>query len=261
MKRDYVNYEVEGRLAVVTVDNPPMNPLSGRVMQELGEIFDEIESRTDIGVAIIAGGGTKAFVAGADIKGFKDFIGSREAAFASSRGMQAVFAKIENSRVVVIAAINGLALGGGCELAAACDIRIGGDNIVIGVPEVKLGLIPGAGGTQRLARLIGKGRAKMMVLTGAFFNAGDAVRMGLLDKVVPAEDVLSEAKQIAAAILANAPLAVEAAKKAINQGIELGLEDGMLLEAALESDLFVTEDLQEGVGAFIEKRTPSFRRK
>jgi len=261
MERKLVNYEIEGRMAVVTIDNPPMNALSGQVMQELGDVFSELESRTEIGVAIIIGGGTKAFVAGADIKGFKNFIGNRDAAFNSSRGMQAVFSKIENSRLAVIAAVNGLALGGGCELAAACDIRVGGDNIVIGVPEVKLGLIPGAGGTQRLARLLGKGRAKLMVFTGAFFKAPEAYQMGLLDKVVPAGEVLSEAKRIAAAILGNAPLAVEAAKRAINEGLELPVEDGMLLEAGLVGDLFLTDDLQEGSGAFIEKRPPVFRRK
>lgn len=261
MERKFVNYAVEDRLAIVTIGNPPMNALSGQVMQELGDVFDELESRTEIGVAIVTGGGNKAFVAGADIKGFKDFIGSREAAFESSRSMQAVFSKIENSRLAVIAAVNGLALGGGCELAAACDIRIGGDNIVIGVPEVKLGLIPGAGGTQRLARLLGKGRAKLMVLTGSFFKAPEAFQMGLLDKVVPAAEVLSEAKKIAAAILANAPLAVEAAKRAINEGVEMPVEEGMIFEAGLVGDLFLTDDIKEGSGAFIEKRPPAFRRK
>ena len=261
MERKYVNYEVEGRLAVVTIDNPPMNALSGSVMQDLGNVFDELETCTDIGVAIITGGGTKAFVAGADIKGFGQFIGSREAAFNSSRSMQAVFSKIESSRLVVIAAINGLALGGGCELAASCDIRIGGDDIVIGVPEVKLGLIPGAGGTQRLARLLGKGRAKLMVFTGAFFKAPEAYQMGLLDKVVPTAVVLSEAKKIAGTILGNAPLAVEAAKRAINEGVEMAVEEGMKFEAVLVGDLFMTEDLKEGANAFIGKRPPAFRRK
>jgi enoyl-CoA hydratase len=261
MKRTYVNYVREDRLAVVTIDNPKMNALSGPVVEELGAVFDELETQTEIGAAVITGGGTRAFVAGADIKGFGDFIGRRDAAFNSSRGMQAVFSKIENSRLVVIAAVNGLALGGGCELAAACDIRIAGDNIMIGVPEVKLGLIPGAGGTQRLARLLGTGRAKLMVLTGDFFNAQDAFRMGLLDKVVPAADVLTEAKKIAAAILGNAPLAVEAGKRAVNKGVEMSLEDGLLLEAGLEADLFMTDDIKEGANAFLEKRVPLFKRK
>lgn len=261
MERKYVNYEIDGRLAVVTIDNPPMNALSGQVMQELGEVFDELEPRTGIGVAVIIGGGTRAFVAGADIKGFKDFMGKREAAFNKSSSMQDVFSRIENSRLAVIAAVNGLALGGGCELAAACDIRVGADNIIIGVPEVKLGLIPGAGGTQRLARLLGKGRAMLMVLTGAFFKAQEAYQMGLLDKVVPAAEVLPEAKKLAEAILGNAPLAVEAAKRAINEGLELPVGEGMKLEAGLVGDLFTTDDLKEGATAFIEKRPPEFRRK
>ncbi|NPU86607.1 MAG: hypothetical protein HPY65_19200 [Syntrophaceae bacterium] len=261
MDRSYVNYTVEDRLAVVTIDNPKMNALSGPVVEELGMVFDELDARTEIGVAILIGGGTRAFVAGADIKGFGNFLGNREAAFQSSRGMQAVFSKIENSRVVVIAAINGLALGGGCELAAACDIRIAGDNAVIGVPEVKLGLIPGAGGTQRLARLLGKGRAKLMALTGDFFSAQDAFQLGLLEKVVPAADVLAEAKKIAASILGNAPLAVEAAKRAVNRGVEMPLEEGLKLEAGFVGDLFLTEDLKEGATAFVEKRFPVFKRK
>jgi len=218
VERKFVNYVVEDRLAVVTIDNPKMNALSVPVVEELGAVFDELETRTEIGVAIIIGGGTRAFVAGADIKGFKDLLGKRDVVFNGARGMQNVFTKIERSRLVVIAAINGLALGGGCELAAACDIRVAGDNVIIGVPEVKLGLIPGAGGTQRLVRLLGKGKAKLMVLSGDFFSAQDACQMGLVEKVVPVADVLAEAKKLAGTILGNAPLAVEAGKRAINEG-------------------------------------------
>jgi enoyl-CoA hydratase len=187
--------------------------------------------------------------------------GTRDEVVRSSRAMQACFSKIENSRLVVIAAINGLALGGGCELAAACDIRIAAEEAIIGVPEVKLGLIPGAGGTQRLARLLGKGRSKWMILSGDFFTARDALQMGLLEKVVPAAEVMPEARKLAASILANAPLAVEAGKRAVNEGVELPLEEGLILEAGLVGDLFLTEDLQEGAGAFVEKRFPVFRGK
>lgn len=261
MARTFVNYEVEGRLAVVTIDNPKMNALSVPVVKEISEVFEELEARTEIGVAIITGGGTRAFVAGADIKGFKEAFGQRELAFRESRRMQACFSKIEKSRLVVIAAINGLALGGGCELAAACDIRIAADNVIIGVPEVKLGLIPGAGGTQRIARLLGKGKAKLMVLSGDFFSAQDAFQLGLLEKVVPAADVLAEAKKLAGSILANAPLAVEAGKRAINEGVEMSFEDGLVFEAGLVGDLFMTEDIKEGAGAFVEKRFPVFRRR
>ena len=261
MERKYVSYVVENHLAVVTIDNPKMNALSGLVVEELGAVFDELEACTEIGVAIIIGGGARAFVAGADIKGFNEFLGKPELAVKSSRRLQTVFSKIENSRLAVIAAINGFALGGGCELAAACDIRIAGDNVTIGVPEVKLGLIPGAGGTQRLVRLLGKGRAKLMVLTGNFFNAQEAFNMGLLDKVVPAADILVEAKKIAYAILSNAPLAIEAGKRAINRGVEMSLEDGLVYEAGLVGDLFLTQDLKEGSRAFVEKRAPVFQRK
>lgn len=261
MDGKYVNCSVEDRLAVVTIDNPKMNALSDEVVSELGAVFDELETRTEIGVAIITGGGTRAFVAGADIRGFGKFIGNRQAAVDSSRRMQAVFSKIENSRLAVIAAVNGLALGGGCELAIACDLRVAGDDVVIGVPEVKLGLIPGAGGTQRLARLLGKGRAKYMVLTGEFLNAREAFRIGLVDRVVPTPEVLTEAKKIAAKILGNAPLAVEAGKRAIDRGLEMSLEEGLAYEAELEGDLFLTADLAEGTKAFVEKRAPNFRRR
>jgi enoyl-CoA hydratase len=261
MERKYVNYVVEDRLAVVTIDNPKMNPLSRAVVAELSNVFDELEARFDVRVAIITGGGTSAFVAGADIKEFNAIFGDRETAFKFSRDIQDALSKMENSRLVFIAAINGLALGGGCELAAACDIRIAGDKVVIGVPEVKLGVIPGAGGTQRLARLLGTGRAKLMVLTGLFFSAQEAFQMGLVDKVVPAADVLAESKKIAAAILANAPLAVEAGKRAINQGVEMSMENALKFEAGLVADLFVTEDLKEGATAFVDKRAPSFMRK
>jgi len=259
--RKYVRYEVEGRLAVVTIDNPKMNALGMPVIADLEAVFDELEGRKDIGVAIITGAGERAFVAGADIKGFKDVFGRKDIAFDSARKMQACFTKIEKSRLVVIAAINGLALGGGCELASACDIRIAADTVIIGVPEVKLGLIPGAGGTQRLGRLLGKGRAKLMVLSGDFFTAQDAFQLGLLEKVVPAKDLMAEAKKLAGSILSNAPLAVEAGKKAINQGVEMSLEDGLVFEASLVGDLFLTEDLREGAGAFVEKRFPVFKGK
>lgn len=261
MNRKYVRFEVEGRLAVVTIDNPKMNALSTAVMEDLAAVFEELEGRRDIGVVLLTGAGERAFVAGADIKGFRDMFGKRDEVVRGSRAMQACFSKIENSRLVVIAVINGLALGGGCELAAACDIRIAAEEAVIGVPEVKLGLIPGAGGTQRLARLLGKGRAKWMVLSGDFFTARDAFQLGLLERVVPAAELMVEARKLAASILSNAPLAVEAGKRVINEGLEMSLEDGLVLEANLVGDLFLTEDLKEGAGAFVEKRFPVFRGK
>lgn len=259
MDRKLVNYVLEDRIAVITIDNPPVNSLGAQVIYELSDVFDELEAKEEVIVAVITGGGKKAFVAGADIKSFKDLVGKRDVAFDGSRGMQACFSKIESSNKIVIAAINGLALGGGCEMAAACDIRIISENALIGVPEVRLGIIPGAGGTQRLLRLLGRGKAKLMVLSGDFYSANDALAMGLVEKVVPAGEALNEARKMAQAICGNAPLALRAGKKVINEGENLSLDDALLREAGYLADLFMTEDLKEGASAFIEKRFPVYK--
>jgi enoyl-CoA hydratase len=261
VERKFVNYEEENRIAVVTIDNPPMNSLGAAVINELYDVFDELENKDDIIVAIITGSGKKAFVAGADIRAFSELVGKRDVVIEGSRGMQKCFSKIENSSKIVIAAINGMALGGGCEMAVACDIRIIAENALIGVPEVRLGLIPGAGGTQRLVRLLGKGKAKLMCLSGDFYGAKDALAMGLVEKVVPAGEALNEAKKIAQAFLDNAPLALRAAKRVINEGSDMSLEDGLILEASFVGDLFMTEDLREGATAFVEKRFPVYKGK
>lgn len=261
MERKLVNYKEENRIAVVTIDNPPVNSLNVTVINELSDVFDELEGREDIIVAIVTGGGRKAFVAGADIKSFKDLVGKRDVVFEGSRSMQACFGKVENSGKIVIAAINGLALGGGCELAVACDLRIIAENALIGVPEVRLGLIPGAGGTQRLLRLLGRGKAKLMVLSGDFYSAADALAMGLVEKVVPAGEALNEAMKMGQALLGNAPLALRAGKKVINEGENMTLENALICEAGYLADLFMTEDLREGATAFIEKRFPVYKGK
>jgi enoyl-CoA hydratase len=261
LERKFVNYEVENGIAVVTINNPPMNSLSAAVINELTDVLDELDEKDDIVIAIITGGGNKAFVAGADIKAFGDLVGKREMVVEGSRGMQKCFSKVENSSKVVIAAINGMALGGGCELAVACDIRIIAENALIGVPEVRLGLIPGAGGTQRLVRLVGKGKAKLMCLSGDFYGAKDALEMGLAERVVPAGEAVNEARKMAQAFLGNAPLALRAAKRAINEGSDMSLEDGLIMEASLVGDLFMTEDLREGAAAFLEKRFPAYKGK
>jgi Enoyl-CoA hydratase/carnithine racemase len=182
MARKYVNYEIEDRIAIVTIDRPPVNALSLEVIDELSEVFEELDANKNAGVVVIAGGGKKAFVAGADITMFEEFRSDRTKAFESVKKMQDCFTRIENFDMVVIAAINGLALGGGCELAVACDIRVAAQNAIIGTPEVKLGIIPGAGGTQRLARLLGKGWAKMIVLGGEPVSAGEALSIGLVER-------------------------------------------------------------------------------
>ena len=261
MERKFVNYTVEGRIAVVTIDNPPMNPLSGEVTQEISDVVKEVNVRADVGVVIFTGGGTKAFVAGADIKGFNANYGHRDLAFQGCRFMQQCFSDIENSPKAVIAAVNGFALGGGLELALACDVRIAAENARLGVPEIKLGIIPGAGGTQRLVRQLGKGQAKLLVLSGEFLTARQALEIGLVEKVVPVGEALGEAKALAAKFLANAPLAITNGKRAINEGSNMTLEDGLLLEANLVADLFITEDLLEGATAFIEKRPALFQGK
>jgi enoyl-CoA hydratase/carnithine racemase len=221
--------------------------------------YDELEAKEEVIVAIITGSEEKAFVAGAYIKSFKDLTGKRDDAFNGSRGMQTCFTKIERSNKIVIVAINGLALGGGCEMATACDIRIISENALIGIPKVRLGIIPGAGGTQRLLRLLGRGKAKLMVLSGDFYSAKYALTMGLAEKVVPAGEALHEAKKMAQAICGNAPLALRAGKKVINEGENMSLDDALLREANYLADLFMTEDLKEGISAFVEKRFPVYK--
>jgi enoyl-CoA hydratase len=261
MARNHIINAVEDRIAVVTISHPPVNSLNEDVIKELSDIFKELEGDKNVGAVVITGGGEKAFVAGADIRMFNDLLGKREKIFIGAKAMQECFTKIENFDKLVIAAINGLALGGGCELAVACDIRIAAENAVLGVPEVKLGIIPGAGGTQRLTRLLGKGKAKMMVLGGGFFSARDAFDMGLVEKVVPHGQAVNETKQLAREFLSGGPLAIRNGKKAINVGCNMMLEDGLHLEAELLADLFMTEDAKEGVQAFFEKRPPKFQGK
>jgi len=261
MAENLVTYTVEDSVAVVTIAHPPVNSLNVDVTNGLSAVFNELEENKKVGAVVITGGGEKAFVAGADIRMFKDLIGKREQILAGALAMQQCFTNIENSGKLIIAAINGLALGGGCELAVACDIRIAAENAVIGVPEVKLGIIPGAGGTQRLARLLGKGKAKMMVLGGGFFSALDAFNLGLVEKVVPVGQALDEAKKLAREFLSGGPLAIRSAKKAINEGLNMTLKDGLVLEAELVADLFMSEDVKEGIDAFFGKRPPVFQGK
>ena len=261
MARNHIFYEVEDKVAVVTISHPPVNFLNEAVILELNDVFRELGEDNNVGAVVITGGGEKAFVAGADIRMFRNLLGKREKIFSGAKAMQKCFTDIENFDKLVIAAINGLALGGGCELAAACDIRIAAEDAVIGVPEVKLGIIPGAGGTQRLCRLLGKGKAKMMVLGGGFFSARDAFDFGLVERVVPHGQSVDEAKKLAKEFLSGGPLAIRNGKRAINEGSNMNLVDGLNLEACLLADLFMTEDAKEGVQAFFEKRQPRFQGK
>jgi enoyl-CoA hydratase/carnithine racemase len=252
--------EKKNAIAYVTVNRPKvLNALSLATMEELGVAFQEIKNDSSIRVAILTGAGDKAFVAGADIGELakQDAVSGKEYAH---RG-QAVLDLIENLGKPVIACINGFALGGGCELALACTMRLASDNAKLGQPEVKLGIIPGYGGSQRLSRLVGKGLAMQMVLAGEMITAQEAHRIGLVNEVTAAAELIPRAEAIAAKIIANAPLAVQYAMEAVNKGMEMTLAEGLYLEATLFGVCCATEDKAEGTAAFLEKRTARFRGK
>ena len=255
MPRDYVNFEIEDKIALVTVDRPPVNALNQQVLEEIKEAFLELGGRKDVGAVIVTGGGS-AFMAGADIKMISE-MGPDDAIELSGR-IGGAFDEIVHFNGAVIAAVSGLALGGGCELAMACDIRVADENAIFGLPEVSLGVMPGAGGTQRLPRLVGSGKAKEMIFSGDPISAEDAKSIGLVERVAPKGEAVSEARKLAKRILLRGPVAVANAKRAINEGIELALEEGLRREGVLFSELFKTADKREGIGAFIEKRKPDF---
>jgi enoyl-CoA hydratase len=250
-------FDVRDRVATITVNRPDkLNALNDETIAELGEAFELVERRDDIGGVILTGAGAKAFVAGADIAelGQQGPLDGR----ARSRRGQAVFTGIEQSGKPVIAAINGFALGGGCELAMACHIRIASDNAKLGLPEVKLGIGPGYGGTQRLPRLVGKGRALELILTGEMIDAAEALRIGLVNKVVPQSELLGEAERMLRQILSRGPVAVALCIAAVNRGLDGSLEEGMALEADHFGLLSATDDMREGMAAFLEKRAAQF---
>jgi len=252
--------EKKNAIAYVTVNRPKvLNALNMATMEELRVAFTDIKSDAAIRVAILTGAGEKAFVAGADIGELakQDAVSGKEYAH---RG-QAVLDLIENLGKPVIACINGFALGGGCELALACTMRLASENAKLGQPEVKLGIIPGYGGTQRLARLVGKGLAMQMVLAGEMITAQEAHRIGLVNEVTAPVDLIPRAEAIAAKIIANAPLAVQYTMEVVNKGMEMTLTEGLHLEAALFGLCCATEDKTEGTTAFLEKRVAVFKGK
>ena len=253
---NYVKCQVEERIAVVTIDRPPVNALSPEVLNEIEETFQELIALSEVGAVILTGGRGNVFSAGADIKTIPEMLPPD--AFHLATSTQKVLTLIEEFHRPVIAAVNGLALGGGLELALACDIRVAEEHALFGFPEVALGLLPGAGGTQRLARLVGPGKAKELILTGDPINAVEAKTIGMVERVVPRGCSLSEASKIAERVLLRGPVAVANAKKAIGHATSLGLKDGLEMEARLFSELFDTKDKREGVAAFIEKRKPKF---
>ncbi|RDY21080.1 enoyl-CoA hydratase-related protein [Criibacterium bergeronii] len=245
--------DVEGEIAVVSINRPKaLNALNTETVQEINECFKEIQNRKDIKVVILTGAGEKSFVAGADIAQMSNMT-PKEAREMSLNAYEA-FSRIENCPQVVIAAVNGFALGGGCEIAMSCDIRIVADTAKFGQPEVGLGIIPGFGGTQRLPRLVGKGRAKELIFTAETIDANEAYRIGLVNKVVPKEELMDTCKKMAQRILKNGSLAITLAKQAINLGVEMDLNSGIQLESNQFGLTFSSQDQKEGMNAFLEKR-------
>lgn len=249
--------EVQDRIAVLSVNRPEkLNALNEQTIRELGQAFEEITGRDDVGGVLLTGVGEKAFVAGADIAELSK-MGPVDGIEVSRLGQQ-VFRRIELSRKPVIAAVNGFALGGGCELALACHLRIASDNAQFGLPEVKLGIIPGYGGTLRLPRIVGKGRALELMLTAQFIKADEAYRIGLANKVVPQAELMDTARKTLSTILANGPIAVGLAIECTTRGMEMSVDDGLALESNLFGLLAATSDMREGMQAFLEKRKAEF---
>src|SRR5437762_2746289 len=258
MNFENILLEKKSSVAYVTVNRPKvLNALNMATMEELRSAFHDIKSDSSIRVAILTGSGEKAFIAGADISELakQDAIAGKEY---THRG-QSVLSLIENLGKPVIACINGFALGGGCEIAMACTMRLAGDTAKLGQPEVKLGIMPGYGGTQRLPRLVGKGIAMQLLLAGDMISAQEAHRIGLVNEVIAAAQLILRAETCAQAIIKNAPLAIQYCLEAVNHGMEMTQQEGLFLEATLFSVCCATEDKKEGTTAFLEKRAANFQ--
>lgn len=258
MGYEFVDYKIEDGIATVTIDRPPANALSPRLLDELTKVFDEIAGDDSVGVVILTGAGDKIFVAGADIDVLLEVTPDSGEEYCR-HGQSVIQDKVRNSPKVVICAINGVAVGGGNELAMACDIRVASENAKFGQPEVNLGVIPGAGGTQLLPRLIPPSKAKELIFTGDMIDAQEAKNLGLVDHVVAKGQAVEKAREIAKKINTKGPLAIRAAKKAINDGLSMPLDEGLKMEAHYWFELCGTEDQKEGARAFLEKRKPQFK--
>jgi enoyl-CoA hydratase len=249
---EFIQYELNEYVGVITVNRPKaLNALNAQVIKELDETLDAMDLNV-VRVLIITGAGEKSFVAGADIAEMSTLTKAQGEAF--SKAGNDVFRKLETFPVPVIAAINGFALGGGCELSMSCDIRLCSENAIFGQPEVGLGILPGFGGTQRLARIVGIGKAKELIYTASNIKADEAYKIGLVNAVYPVEELMPAAKKLALKITRNAPIAVRACKKAINEGLQVDMDKAIIIEEKLFGDCFSTEDQIEGMKAFVEKR-------
>ncbi len=248
---EFVTYEVEGAVGIITINRPKaLNALNSNVLEELDATFDAVDLDT-VRCLVLTGAGEKSFVAGADI-GEMSTLTKAEGELFGKKGND-VFRKIEVFPIPVIAAINGFALGGGCEISMSCDIRICSDNALFGQPEVGLGITPGFGGTQRLARVVGLGKAKEMIYSGRNIKAEEAYRIGLVNNVYSLEELMPAAKKLASIIASNAPIAVRNCKKAINDGLQVDMDQALVIEESLFGNCFETEDQKAGMGNFLEK--------
>lgn len=249
---DFVLYEQKGAVGIITISREKaLNALNSQVLKELDATLDTVDLATTR-CLIVTGAGSKSFVAGADIAEMSTLTKAQGEAF--GKVGNDVFRKIETFPIPVIAAVNGFALGGGCEISMSCDIRICSENAVFGQPEVGLGITPGFGGTQRLARLVGAGMAKQMIYSARNIKADEAYRIGLVNAIYPAEELMAQAEKLAATIAKNAPIAVRNCKKAINEGLEVDMDQAIVIEERLFGDCFESYDQKEGMAAFLEKR-------
>lgn len=254
----YVDVEIQQGIYFLTLNRmEARNALDAKMLAEIEGALDEAEKSQDVKVIVVQGAGGKSFAAGADIKQLQ----ARKPLEALVPGMQGLYQKIENCSKVTIAAVDGYTLGGGCELALACDIRIATKNAKFGLPELNLGIIPGAGGTQRLARVIGKGRALDMILTGKMIDGEEAERIGLVTYYVEREELKEKIEEVATQIMRKGPVAIQLAKHAVHKGYDLDMETALWIEKLSQSIAFGTEDKQEGTTAFIEKRQAEFQNK
>ena len=249
---EFITYEVEGQIGIITINRPKaLNALNSTVLEELDKTLDAVDLQT-VRCLILTGAGEKSFVAGADIGEMSTLTKAEGEAF-GKKGND-VFRKLETFPIPVIAAVNGFALGGGCEISMSCDIRICSENAVFGQPEVGLGITPGFGGTQRLARIVGTGKAKEMIYGARNIKAEEAYRIGLVNNVYPLEELMPAAKKLAATIARNASIAVRNCKRAINEGLQVDMDQAVVIEEKLFGNCFETYDQKEGMAAFLEKR-------